>query len=436
MPSPHSLKPAQSVVGSEEEASALAPETIEKYSVEERKSMTEGVKDLPSLGSLKRTIPSHLFQRSLPRSVFYLLRDFAALFVLGFLYFRFLDQPTSYFAHPAVWFPAYATYAFLQGTFLWALFVVGHDCGHRSFCDSKKWCDIFGTIAHTPLLVPFHAWRLSHRQHHRRHNHVEEDESFVPITRSFYSSFKNLPSTTHLVRFTIFPFLGYTAYLLAGSYPSFHSHFSPAAFMDDDKKKQLEQDPDGKWIEPTDDAIADDHVNTIRPFVWANDSERRQVRESILFVVAFAVAGISFSPVSWGSMVLSYVIPHVVFVAYLSIVTHLHHTHPDVQYYRGPAWSFVRGALSTVNRSYGAVLDHITHDIGEHTVHHLFPAVPHYNLNEANTYLKPALGDEYRKDDTPMLKALFRNWLKCRAVEDTGDVLKYLGCDQVGRMFL
>lgn len=34
------------------------------------------------------------------------------------------------------------------------------------------------------LLVPYHSWRISHRKHHSRTNHMTEDEVFIPQTRS------------------------------------------------------------------------------------------------------------------------------------------------------------------------------------------------------------------------------------------------------------
>ena len=45
-------------------------------------------------------------------------------------------------------------------------------------------------------------------------------------------------------------------------------------------------------------------------------------------------------------------------------------------------WSYLRGGLSTIDRDYG-IFNKIHHDIGTHVVHHLFPQIPHYNLEEA-----------------------------------------------------
>jgi hypothetical protein len=49
-------------------------------------------------------------------------------------------------------------------------FVIGHDCGHRSFSDNKLLEDIVGTLAFMPLIYPFEPWRIKHNQHHAQTN--------------------------------------------------------------------------------------------------------------------------------------------------------------------------------------------------------------------------------------------------------------------------
>lgn len=57
-------------------------------------------------------------------------------------------------------------------------------------------------------------------------------------------------------------------------------------------------------------------------------------------------------------------------------ITYLHHTHPDLPHYTEEGWSYVKGALSTVDRDFGFIGKHIFHGIIEkHVVHHLFPYV-------------------------------------------------------------
>jgi fatty acid desaturase len=49
-------------------------------------------------------------------------------------------------------------------------FVIGHDCGHRSFSTNKLLEDIVGTLAFMPLVYPFEPWRIKHNQHHAQTN--------------------------------------------------------------------------------------------------------------------------------------------------------------------------------------------------------------------------------------------------------------------------
>lgn len=50
------------------------------------------------------------------------------------------------------------------------MFVVGHDCGHRSFSKNKLVEDIVGTLMFMPLIYPFEPWRIKHNHHHAHTN--------------------------------------------------------------------------------------------------------------------------------------------------------------------------------------------------------------------------------------------------------------------------
>ena len=60
--------------------------------------------------------------------------------------------------------------------------------------------------------------------------------------------------------------------------------------------------------------------------------------------------------------------------SYTVAITYLHHTHPDVPRFENSSWSFAKGALSTVDRQFGMIGEHMFFNIIEtHVVHHLFP---------------------------------------------------------------
>jgi fatty acid desaturase len=57
-------------------------------------------------------------------------------------------------------------------------------------------------------------------------------------------------------------------------------------------------------------------------------------------------------------------------------ITYLHHNHPEVPHYTPEGWSYVKGALATVDRDFGFIGKHVFHGIIEkHVIHHLFPYV-------------------------------------------------------------
>ena len=67
--------------------------------------------------------------------------------------------------------------------------------GHQSFSNSRKVNDLVGNIVHSSILVPYHGWRISHRTHHSNHGHVENDESWHPVTKSIYDKMVSRPSS-------------------------------------------------------------------------------------------------------------------------------------------------------------------------------------------------------------------------------------------------
>lgn len=58
--------------------------------------------------------------------------------------------------------------------------------GHQSFSNNRSLNDLVGNIVHSSILVPYHGWRISHRTHHSNHGHVENDESWHPVSKGIF----------------------------------------------------------------------------------------------------------------------------------------------------------------------------------------------------------------------------------------------------------
>ena len=181
-----------------------------------------------TLADIKAAIPAKCFEKNAAKSMAYLAWDVAVVVGLA----AAALAVNTWWAWPLYW--------IAQGTMFWALFVVGHDCGHQSFSNNKALNDLVGNITHSSILVPYHGWRvswffafvgekgvvdwgvgvsissflmplsllslqnlfssiplpspsplspplppqISHRTHHSNHGHVENDESWHPVSRS------------------------------------------------------------------------------------------------------------------------------------------------------------------------------------------------------------------------------------------------------------
>jgi hypothetical protein len=67
------------------------------------------------------------------------------------------------------------------------------------------------------------------------------------------------------------------------------------------------------------------------------------------------------------ALLVQYFAPLLVFASWLVLTTFLHHhDEAGVPWFADDEWSYVRGNLSSVDRSFGTVLDELTHNIATH----------------------------------------------------------------------
>ncbi len=298
------------------------------------------------LRDLKNHIPSRCFEKSLPRSMYYLLRDI--LFI-----------STCYFTYPyfsSSWIGLFA-YWNIYGFFMWCLFVIGHDCGHNAFSKYPVINAICGHLCHTPLLVPYFPWAYSHRKHHQFHNHVTKDHSHPWLTEEIVQS--HFLRKTYLTSF-LAPLTGFYIYLYPGQNDG--SHINPMSKLFQDSKKE-------------------------------------QIKCGISTFSILCFVGLLYCIFdSWPQFMLAYGGCLMVFSFWLFMVTYLHHHHEDIVIFDDSNWNFISGALQTIDRSYGFGLDKLNHNATDgHVVHHLFfSLIPHYHLKEATNAIRPLLGKNYK----------------------------------------
>merc|ERR1711988_2007468 len=226
-------------------------------------------------------------------------------------------------------------YWYAQGSVLTGVWVLSHECGHQSFSESEFWNNFFGTIFHSALLVPYHSWRITHGKHHNNTGSCENDEVFAPSARSDWKD-ELLRETPFAMVWGIFMMLtvgwmpGYLVFNATGpaKYRGLDAnHFSPtAAFFE----------PKDYWLIVQSDAA--------------------------FFAVLSAVIYASYV-YGFGTVAFYYLLPLTITNLYLVLITYLQHTATYIPHFRGKEWTFLRGALCTVDRSFGVILNHVFHHI-------------------------------------------------------------------------
>ncbi|KAF8902935.1 hypothetical protein CPB84DRAFT_1846064 [Gymnopilus junonius] len=141
-----------------------------------------------NLKDISSRIPSRLHEPNTLWGLSYFVRDIACVVVFWTLgtqvdpFFKYLR--TSGFLHPvAARFGIWVSWWFI-GLAMMALWVLGHECGHRAFSSSRWICDIVGYFSHSFTGMPYFSWKITHHVHHSFHGSFERDAHHIPKMRA------------------------------------------------------------------------------------------------------------------------------------------------------------------------------------------------------------------------------------------------------------
>lgn len=273
--------------------------------------------------------------------------------------------------------------------------------GHGAFSESQLVNDTVGLIVHSALLVPYHSWQITHRKHHSNTGSCENDLAFVPFTKDEVE-----PTWSETVEDSpLFHLFKIIKILLFGWMPSYlgMNAWGPKKYQNGPKC----------------------HFNPKAAFFLPKERSSI-VLSDVGFMFALAVIGYFIAIFNFPIVLRVYIVPYLVMNAFLVVITYLHHTDTFVPHFREGEWSWLRGSLCTVDRSYGKILDIVLHHITDtHVCHHIFSKMPFYHCAEATEAIKPILGKYYLRDTTPVHLALWRAITHCKYVQNDGQIVFY-----------
>jgi acyl-lipid omega-6 desaturase (Delta-12 desaturase) len=299
-----------------------------------------------NLAGIKAVIPSKYLTSHRGWAFFYIVVALSFYTVsLGFSVYVFIYS--FYYLYPVAW--------FLTGTAVTSLFVIGHDCAHESFYQSKRANSFWGHLMFVPSLYPFYAWKYSHAAHHKYTNlyklsseHVYYDNAWLPLSKQEYQILKDKsPFSAWLYRLTrsVIP-IGSTLHNIV-------IHFFLRKFKEEHRN------------------------NVIYSYIVLS------------FFVILIVAALIYFTQSIFSIFHFFILPAFFFQFWMSTYTFLHHIGSGAVPYSEGEWNSFKGqVLSTVNCYFPKFISFLHFHIDCHLPHHVTIRVPSYYLQEVQQIFK------------------------------------------------
>lgn len=288
------------------------------------------------LQAIVKTLPKECFKKDRRKAWLSIL---VTVLAVGIGYVGIASLP--WFLLPLAW--------IFTGTALTGLFVLAHDCGHRSFAKRRWVNDWVGQILMLPLIYPFHSWRILHNRHHLHTNKLFVDNAWHPWTLEEYAQANPLMQRIYRSLRGRFWWLASIAHWAT-------LHFDPSQ---------------------------------------VKERDRAQVKVSIAVVAIFSAIFFPTLLVMAGiaGFVKFWLLPWLVYHFWMSTFTLVHHTEPNIQFRPTQTWNAAEAQLSgTVHCTYPRWVEVLCHDINVHIPHHICVAIPAYNLRLAHESLKQNWG--------------------------------------------
>jgi omega-6 fatty acid desaturase (delta-12 desaturase) len=231
----------------------------------------------------------------------------------------------------------------LNAFFLVRIFIIQHDCGHRTFLSNSKARDIVGYACSIFSTIPYTYWAKSHHIHHS-HNGQLDLRDIGDIDTLTVSEYKQL-STAGKLKYRLYR--SWLVMFLIGPlyYVLVHNRL-PLIKMDVFKNE--------KWK------------------LWINN---------LILTGLFILLGYYLG---WAK----FFITHFTIVAIFSVIAiwffYVQHQHEAAYKQWKDKWDYLTAALKgSTYYKIPPVFNWLTGNIGIHHIHHLNPAIPNYNLQQA-----------------------------------------------------
>ena len=230
--------------------------------------------------------------------------------------------------------------AILNGFLLGRIFIIQHDCGHRSFTKNQTVNDIIGTVCSVLTFIPYKYWAKSHSFHHAHNGQLEYSDigDIECLTTDQYAALNLKQKIWYriyrnpLYLFTIGGFI----------YVVLYNRF---AFLKTDYFKNV---------------------------------KKSVTISNVMFIGLYAIFAYLLGP---SRFLIVQFVNLLFFGTYALWFFYIQHQYEDIYKSGKDNWNYVLSAIKgSTYYKLPRVFHWLTGNIGYHHIHHLAPTIPNYNL--------------------------------------------------------
>ena len=231
----------------------------------------------------------------------------------------------------------------INAFFLVRIFIIQHDCGHRSFLSNSAARNIVGYVCSLCSSIPYHYWAKSHHIHHS-HNGQLEVRDIGDINTLTVREFKNL-SPWGKFKYRIYRSIAVMFVLGPIYYVLIHNRL-PMIQMDVFKNEKFR--------------------------LWLNN---------VILLAIFITLGYFLG---WYKFFMTHLTIIVLFSVIAIWFFYVQHQHEEAYKQWKDKWDYLTAAIrGSTYYKVPKLFNWLTGNIGIHHIHHLNPAIPNYNLQKA-----------------------------------------------------
>lgn len=255
------------------------------------------------------------------------------------------------------------TCSILAGLKIASLFAIAHDAAHDSFTGNSMLNKVIARISFLPVMHNYSLWLIAHNRSHHLMPNVKDGNSWSPLSLDEYN---NLSRANKM-------------------------------------KERFYRHPSGLWFYYL---IERWLKNKFIPYTAIVKENKLIYWLDFILVVSYAVIFLTFLSYAANTIsnvgimpliTLAFVLPIIIGSYLISFTVYIQHTHETIAWFltkeESDAAEYGQEDLSMYMK-FPAWYNLVSHNAMEHTVHHLDPRVPTYNLAKAQKVIIEHLGDD------------------------------------------